>query len=202
MNKPPAAASKMLTLTTSPMPNLISGGGRWSPKIPVRVCGPYSSRMLTMLAVSGTTPYGGPCQVSPYLTTRAFGPAAGNSNVSPHPLVSNDPPTAAAKATNLPTVRRMPLSPHCQGDRYHLIHDPTTNRPPCKHTCGVPAQKSRTVCFSGHTPFSATYLEAGAAQNDLSGVQDFAPAINSIMRNLLAAPVTICADCVTSHRSK
>jgi len=28
MNRPPAAASKMVTLTTSPIPNLISGGGR------------------------------------------------------------------------------------------------------------------------------------------------------------------------------
>ena len=49
MNRPPAAASKMLTLMTSPIPNVISGGGRWSPKIPVSDLGPNSSKDVDSL---------------------------------------------------------------------------------------------------------------------------------------------------------
>src|SRR5207344_1994740 len=79
MYRPPAAASKMLTPTMSPIPNLFLGGGRWSPKNPERVRGPYSSRILTTSGESLTRPYGGPFHVTPDLTASALGPASENN---------------------------------------------------------------------------------------------------------------------------
>src|SRR5208282_4291832 len=108
MNKPPAAASKIVTLTTSPMPNLISGGGRWSPNRAERVRGPYSSRVLTTPGVSVTRPYGGPFQVTPDLTESALGPASGNSWL-PQPAHKSAPPKTANTA-NLRTPHILPTS--------------------------------------------------------------------------------------------
>src|SRR5580700_6032194 len=97
MNNPPAAASKIVTPSTSPIPKRISGGGRWSPKTAVRVRGPYSSRMLTVFGVSLTRPYAGPFQVSPDLMTIELGPEAGKSRL-PQPAVNRAPPRTANTA--------------------------------------------------------------------------------------------------------
>src|SRR5580704_3498323 len=98
MNNPPAAASKIVTPTTSPIPKRISGGGRWSPKVAERVRGPYSSKMPTVFGVSLTRPYGGPLHAAPASTTAALGPEAGNSNGPPHPAHASATLTTANAA--------------------------------------------------------------------------------------------------------
>src|SRR5689334_18624829 len=77
MKRPPAAASKIVTETTSPMPNLMLRGGDLSGKVPASAPGPYSLRMSTTVGVSLTSPYSGPAFVISLLMTWSSGPELG-----------------------------------------------------------------------------------------------------------------------------
>ena len=127
MNKPPAAASKMLTLMTSPMPNLISGGGRWSPKIPVRVGG-QTRQDLDDMGRQRHQSIGRPCQsFAPSHNGIVRMPAvAYRSRRSPPP---SDSDCQNGAATTQPPRRRLTLSwalfqVHCTGcDRIETLMD-------------------------------------------------------------------------------
>src|SRR5262252_2036565 len=77
MNRPPAAASKIVMVTTSPIPNLISGGGRLSGKVPAIPFGSYSARSLMTSGVILTRPYWTPRSDKPTSMATPEGPDTG-----------------------------------------------------------------------------------------------------------------------------
>src|ERR1700751_3926800 len=85
MNKPPAAASKIVTLTTSPMPKVISGGGRLSPKVTAMPPGPYSPTASTTSGLNLMMLYWGPDCVEPELISPLEG---ADSDRIVHPLTA------------------------------------------------------------------------------------------------------------------
>src|ERR1051325_2062069 len=76
MNKPPAAASKIVTATVSPMPNNTGAGGRLSVKAPARTAGSYSISASATSLLSFTRAYGTDDGI-PVRMSSEYGPDAG-----------------------------------------------------------------------------------------------------------------------------
>src|ERR1700687_756425 len=101
MNKPPAAASKIVTDTTSPMPNLILGGGLWSGNEPASAPGPYSLRMSIAMGLSFTNPKSGPETVWPDFMETSCGPELGmiEQPAEPSNTADNNPAKKKPRTT-------------------------------------------------------------------------------------------------------